>query len=374
MIIVFVGPTLPQARVHSLLEGRPSLVLPPAAQGDVYRALRRKPTTIALIDGYFGEAPTVWHKELLWALHEGINVFGAASMGALRAAELEPFGMVGVGAVFEAYRDGRLVDDDEVALCHGPAELGYVALSDPMVNLRASFAAAQTAGVIASTTYEAALRIGRAIHYPKRTYDEVLRHLSEEGHNLNHLQDWLRTGRVDQKALDAEALLRRIVENVEPAALVRNWQFERTAMWDELVRLHGSSSATPHQSKADTVLHAFKSDPDRWRAATVPALASMLASDLAKREGKSVDEGELLSTLEDLRRTHKLHSPVELKQWLEANALGTDDLVELLANRVRLNWVVSNLEADLEAYVLEHLKMTGEYPALGRQRIGAGLN
>lgn len=364
MIAVFVGPTLQSARVNELLADLPAIVLPPAAQGDVYRALRHKPKAIALIDGYFGEAPAVWHKELLWALHEGIAVFGAASMGALRAAELAPFGMVGVGDVFEAYCDGRLVDDDEVALCHGPAELGYVALSEPMVNLRASFAAAREAGVISTILHEAALRIGRALHYPQRNFDEVLRLLAAEGHDPVRLRDWLPTGRVDQKALDAEALLKRLREGIGPAARRRAWHFERTAMWDELVRLHGSASATPHQTTADEVLRALKKDPDRWRAAAVPALASMLASDLAKRDGKPVDEDELLSVLVDLRHTHVLHSPERLSQWLAAQALGTDELVELLANRVRLNWVVSNLEADLEAHIIEYLKFTGVYSAV----------
>ena len=364
MIAVFVGPTLPRARVDALLDDLPAVVLPPAAQGDVYRALRHKPKAIALIDGYFGEAPAVWHKELLWALHEGIAVFGASSMGALRAAELAPFGMVGVGDVFEAYRDGRLVDDDEVALCHGPAELGYVALSEPMVNLRASFAAARAAGVISPTLHDAALRIGRALHYPQRNCGEVLRRLAAEGHDPVRLRDWLPTGRVDQKALDAEALLKRIGEGIEPAVQCRGWHFERTAMWDELVRLHGSVSATPHQSAEDEVLRTLKKDPDRWRAAAVPALASMLASDLAKRDGKTVGEDELLSVLVDLRHMHALHSPDSLGQWLAAQALGTDELVELLANRVRLNWVISNLEADLETHVIENLKFTGKYAAI----------
>ena len=79
---------------------------PPAAQGDVYRAALSRPVAIGLVDGYFERVPAVWHKEILWALSQGIHVFGSASMGALRAAELAPFGMVGVGAIFEAYRDG----------------------------------------------------------------------------------------------------------------------------------------------------------------------------------------------------------------------------------------------------------------------------
>ena len=69
--------------------------------------------------------PTVWHKEILWAMAQGIHVFGAASIGALRAAELDAFGMRGIGRIYEAFRDGVLEDDDEVAVLHGPEELGY---------------------------------------------------------------------------------------------------------------------------------------------------------------------------------------------------------------------------------------------------------
>lgn len=368
MIAVFVGPTLPRARIDALLVGdQPAVVLPPAAQGDVYRALRHKPKTIALIDGYFGEAPAVWHKELLWALQEGIAVFGAASMGALRAAELAHFGMVGVGEIFEAYQDGRLVDDDEVALCHGPAELGYVALSEPMVNLRATFEAARAAHIVTPALHEAALRIGRSLHYSRRSFEEVLRCLAAEGGDTARLQEWLPGGRVDQKARDAEALLRHVSKGMDPPVQRRDWHFERTAMWDELVRLHGSAEATPHQTTSDAVLRALKKDPDRWRAAAVPALASLLASDLAKREAKPLDEEELLSALVDLRHRHGLNSPESLEQWLAAQALGNHELYELLANRVRLDWVVSNLQSDLEAHVIEHLQSTGEYAALRRR-------
>ena len=76
----------------------------PARQGDIWRAVRaHRPVAIGLIDGVFFHEPAVWHREILWALAEGVHVFGAASMGALRAAELEPFGMRGVGRVFAAY-------------------------------------------------------------------------------------------------------------------------------------------------------------------------------------------------------------------------------------------------------------------------------
>src|SRR5437763_12688169 len=121
-IYVFTGPTL------SADEGRAELdavYLPPVSQGDLYRVARRSPQAIGIVDGYFERVPAVWHKEILWALTRGIHVYGSASMGALRAAELDVFGMVGVGEIFEAYRDGVLEDDDEVAVAHAYAEAGF---------------------------------------------------------------------------------------------------------------------------------------------------------------------------------------------------------------------------------------------------------
>ena len=77
-VCVFVGPTL---RLQDL-EATPEIVaLPPAAQGDVYRAAQSRPQAIGIIDGYFEGVLSVWHKEILYAMAEGIHVFGAASIG-----------------------------------------------------------------------------------------------------------------------------------------------------------------------------------------------------------------------------------------------------------------------------------------------------
>ncbi|HEV2845785.1 MAG TPA: TfuA domain-containing protein, partial [Thermoanaerobaculia bacterium] len=80
--------------------------------------------------------PAMSHKELLYALDAGVRVIGAASLGALRAVELTPWGMIGVGRVFEAYRDGELDGDDEVALLHAPAEFGYRPMTVALVEVR----------------------------------------------------------------------------------------------------------------------------------------------------------------------------------------------------------------------------------------------
>ena len=81
--VVFLGPTLSVEDARRELD---ALYLPPVAQGDVYRIARQKPFAIGIVDGVFDRRPAVWHKEILWALAQGVHVLGAASMGALRAA------------------------------------------------------------------------------------------------------------------------------------------------------------------------------------------------------------------------------------------------------------------------------------------------
>src|SRR5271157_5600425 len=134
-VIVFTGPTLTPQEVRQVIDAE---CLPPVSQGDVYRAALRRPRVIGIIDGYFERMPAVWHKEILWALSQGIHVFGAASMGALRAAELAPFGMKGIGSIYEAFHSGELEDDDEVAVAHGDESTGYRSTSEAMVNIRAT--------------------------------------------------------------------------------------------------------------------------------------------------------------------------------------------------------------------------------------------
>jgi hypothetical protein len=168
--VIFAGPSVYGLDVPS----RPDLIVrPPAMQGDIFRACLTKPDAIGLIDGYFEGVPSVWHKEILWALSQGIAVLGSASMGALRAAELDVFGMTGVGQIYQWYRDGVLEDDDEVALTHGPRETGYLPLSEAMVNVRATCNAAVEAGILLRSAADAMVSTAKNIHYRDRTWIRV---------------------------------------------------------------------------------------------------------------------------------------------------------------------------------------------------------
>lgn len=234
--IVFAGPSLKGATTSgdSNIEFRP-----PAGCGDITKAALERPKAIGLIDGVFETAASSWHKEILWALSLGITVFGAASLGALRAVELAPFGMIGVGQVFNAYQSGSLEDDEEVAVQHGPLETGFVNLTTPMVNIRATINKAVANNIIETQQGETLTRCAKQIFYKDRTWEAVYLEGEREGmasESLQKLMAWLPTNEVDIKNDDARALLREMVvwESLQENCPDRP-TFPNTIYWEQLL-------------------------------------------------------------------------------------------------------------------------------------------
>ncbi|MEJ2763797.1 TfuA-like protein [Photobacterium sp. MCCC 1A19761] len=235
-IIVFSGPSLAQKDAAPLLTAS---YRPPAKQGDVYLATLDNPKMIVIIDGYFESVPAVWHKEILYAMSKGIHVFGCSSMGALRAAELEHFGMEGYGEVFESFASGDFEDDDEVALVHAPAEAGYIAASIPMVNIRATLDTAVDKQIIAPQQAKLLTQALKDVWYPERNYSCLLSMAKEilSHHQWCELEHHIETNAVDLKRLDAISLLKTLqaidIEQL-PAKQV-NYSFTPTDAWERLV-------------------------------------------------------------------------------------------------------------------------------------------
>ncbi len=234
MTIVFVGPTLPIDEVRRVL--RDADVRGPVAIGDVLALAiaRKRPARIAIIDGYFERMAAVWHKEIVFAIERGIEVWGAASMGALRAAELAPFGMKGVGQVYRAFARGTLVADDEVAVAHLPAEHGYRPISDALVNLRDGIAKAP---MLAERDRARLVELARARFYRERSWQQLISDARAAGiarRTLTALAAWTKP---DRKAADARQLLQKLSRTrpvrVQRLQTPRTWAFERLV---EIVR------------------------------------------------------------------------------------------------------------------------------------------
>jgi len=219
-LVVFLGPSLP---ANAALRIAPCTVLPPARQGDVWRALEHAPRAIALVDGLFESEPSVWHREILDALAAGVAVFGGASMGALRAAELWQFGMVGVGEIFAAYRDGRLLDDGEVALLHAGPEHGYRAFTVPLVNVRAAAAGAVAAGALSRGEAHALVDLAERTFYMDRTWKTLLARIESRWSRgaRSRWDGFAAAGLPDVKASDARATLAAAAAFARSAAAVQ---------------------------------------------------------------------------------------------------------------------------------------------------------
>ena len=221
-IVVFAGPSLPPSDRprDPRLRWRP-----PAVAGDALALLEERPHAMVLIDGLFDEWPAIRHKELLSLMAEGVTVFGGASMGALRAAELHTLGMIGVGRIFEAYRRGLIDADDEVAVLHGPAAFDWSPLTEPLVNVRVTLRRAVRQKVVSQAAGRVLLEAARAIYYKHRTWAQVLAAAGADGaapaRELEAFRAWLPAGYVDQKRRDALACVKAALRHGRAAQPAR---------------------------------------------------------------------------------------------------------------------------------------------------------
>lgn len=199
--IVFLGPTL---RVEEAKGIADAVYLPPAAQGSVIQAVRHhKPRAVLIIDGLFQSEPAVRHKEILWALDQGVAVLGAASMGALRAAELHEFGMIGIGLIYRWYRRWLGAPDDAVAVVHTPPELGSEPLTISLIDLLMTIKCAKRRGAIDAAQRQALEKAARRLNFRDRTWANVAGAAALD-------PAWLSQHLVDQKKQDAIQALRHL--------------------------------------------------------------------------------------------------------------------------------------------------------------------
>lgn len=236
MKIVFAGPSLARS-LDAVRKRDPRLVIAgPAICGDVLRAVNDGATVIGLVDGCFEHTRSVWHKEILHALSLGVAMAGAASMGALRAAECSQFGMIGIGRIYESYASGERFDDSDVALVHAPAELGYEPLSEPRVNVLATLSAMLSQGLLSPLEHQAATAAAGKIHYAELTHAAVINATGiADLRRVQRLISWANLHRVDVKARDAMALIEWIARQPDRRGAKPDWEFGETSQWRALV-------------------------------------------------------------------------------------------------------------------------------------------
>src|SRR3989441_13297708 len=108
------------------------------------------------------------------ARKEGILLAGAASLGAMRAVELEKIGMIGIGRIFQLYKSGRVDADDEVAVTFVP-EGDYTLQSEAMIDIRYNLYLSQQKGITREKAKRALTKVAKRTYFPH--------------HNSGHIKD-----------------------------------------------------------------------------------------------------------------------------------------------------------------------------------------
>lgn len=141
---------------------------PPVVFGDIYELIGTNIHRVLIIDGLFHNHASVWHREIIEAMKNGISFYGCSSMGALRAAELHCEGMIGIGQVFKWIIDCTIRGDDEVAVAH-EASFPFLQFTISLVNIRYALNDALTKGAVSDIEAADILDIARSIIFQERT-------------------------------------------------------------------------------------------------------------------------------------------------------------------------------------------------------------
>ena len=164
--IVFGGPSIAGPEMRKLAA---VTYAPPIKRGDL--AAAGDHDVFVILDGEFGQNLSVSPKEILAVLERGKTVIGASSMGALRASELDRYGMIGVGWVYDYFRRSAVRRDADVALVYSP--LDFTPMTVPMVDIEYWMEQAAAAGLIRNRERAVLLRVARKIFFADRTLEQL---------------------------------------------------------------------------------------------------------------------------------------------------------------------------------------------------------
>ena len=215
--VIFLGPSLSHEKARNVFDAD---YRPPAKKGDFLR-LAADPAVrmVGLVDGVFlQDYPPTPIEVYQLARKEGVLLAGAASLGALRAVELEKFGMIGVGKIFKLYKTGRVDADDEVAVTFAP-EGDYQLQSEAMIDIRYNLFLARKKQVIGKKTKIALAKVAKEIYFPHRNYAHIIEEAKSRHHALageiDSFGSYIASNRKSLKEIDAMRLVEYLKERYE---------------------------------------------------------------------------------------------------------------------------------------------------------------
>ena len=214
-IIIYTGLSLSFDEAREILDTTEDVEViykRPIKRGDLNHDIKENPDIIGIIDGVFHQSSAVGHREILNVIKKGIEVYGASSMGALRASELDSLGMHGIGYVYNQYATGKIVSDDDVAVMLDSETLE--ALSVPLINMDYVFNNAYAENIITENEKDELLKIAKETYYPQRNYAQTLAKSTLDSDTKDNLINFIQTSK-DIKKEDAKELIKHIKQVIK---------------------------------------------------------------------------------------------------------------------------------------------------------------
>lgn len=208
--IVYLGPTLSREEAIKILDAD---YRDPAKKGDFLMLSRDSDEKkyVGFVDGVFlHDYPPSPIEVYHLATRKNIELIGASSLGALRAVELEKFGMKGIGKIFQLYKNGIINADDEVAVTF--TRENNILQSEAMIDIRFNLFLAYKKGIITNQTKKRIAKIAKNIYFPFRNYEDILKLTHQQFpsiyNELESFRSYILKNRDSLKARDAIKLLK----------------------------------------------------------------------------------------------------------------------------------------------------------------------
>lgn len=208
--IVYLGPTLSREEAIKILDAD---YRDPAKKGDFLMLSRDSDEKkyVGFVDGVFlHDYPPSPIEVYHLATRKNIELIGASSLGALRAVELEKFGMKGIGKIFQLYKNGIINADDEVAVTF--VRENNILQSEAMIDIRFNLFLAYKKGIITNQTKKRIAKIAKNIYFPFRNYEDIIKLTHKQFPSiydeLESFRSYILKNRDSLKARDAIKLLK----------------------------------------------------------------------------------------------------------------------------------------------------------------------
>lgn len=317
-VTVFAGPSLSPHEAEATVPG--VIVRPPAKRGNLWSAREAGARVIVLIDGVFAHHLAVSPREVVEVVRDGTCVIGASSMGALRAVDCRPVGVIGVGSIYRLFRRGILDNDDEVVVATNPDD-AFSAVSVALINVRYAAARAVRAGIVDVETGRLLTAIAKELYFPERTWPAILSGAGIADHMGRILRHCRATDVKKDDARRALAYMKRLVagSTIDAFAAPRQRSSRPPLRYPGHDRLFGESPDTVRRELCQWLFAV-----GRYRRYIWPLVAGAPEFQPAERNGagRRVAQDQFNAAL---RRLLEDHERAAQEVWAELEFTGRLD-------------------------------------------------